>query len=212
MRRLIAAHAREYPDGDWRPFNDIPYDREVSSLQRDWLPCIFDQDPPATVPIAGLWFGLFNPVRDKNGQSEEVTDMYVAGALTFDLDAESLWAFRPAYFPEGRYAHSEVLADIHRASYGSPEGLGVTAEQYLCLGYISFALKFLLADVDLSHVVRSHDSVGVAVGWDSGDPMYVGFVTQDGFTIRDPLQAIAGIQRRQEAFDRRLREIYGDRS
>lgn len=205
MRCLIDAHAKEYPDGDWTPYYDIEYDREIPYLQRNWFPAVIESDPPANIPVAGLWFGLFHPIRDR----ETVADFYVAGARQFELDGDSNWAVGPEYFPDGRYANSSVLANIYRAAYGSPEGLSNDAEQYLCLGYVSFAIKFILADVDLNQILGMDDRVGVAVGWDAGDPIYIGFVTRQGFQVRDPQAAIAGLQKRQQEFDKWFNEKYG---
>jgi hypothetical protein len=209
MRALIDAHAEQYPDGDWSPYYEIPYDSEIPYLQKDWFPPVITNDPPARVPVAGLWFGLFEPVKVHGQNRETVADFYVAGARQFTLDGSQGWAVSPAYFPEGRYANSEVLAAIYRAAYGNPGGLGVDAEQFLCLGYVAFALKFILADVDPGLILSSADPVGVAAGWDSGDPYYFGFMTRDGFQVRDPKEAIGGIKKQQGEFDA-LRENIDD--
>jgi hypothetical protein len=206
MRALIDALAKEHPEGDWSPYYDLPYDREVPVLQRDWFPSVIANDPPAAVPVAGLWFGLFEPIRGRGRNRETVADFYVAGARQFELDGSSEWAVRPAWFPDGRYAGSNVLAAIYRLAYGKPGGLGNDAEEYLCLGYVAFALKFILADIDFGLIVAGDAPVGVAAGWDSGDPYYVGFLTRSGFQIRDPKEATAAIQKRQAAFDAWLRE------
>jgi len=210
MRALIDAHAREYPKGDWSPYYEILYDGEIAYLQKDWFPSVIANDPPAELPVAGFWFGLFEPIRRRGGTRETVADFYVAGAREFVLDGSNDWAGGPEYFPEGRYAHSGVLAAIYRAAYGKPGGLGVDAEQFLCLGYVAFALKFILADIDLELVLGSADSVGVAAGWDAGDPYYLGFITRDGFQVRDPKEAIAGIKKRQEEFEAWFREKFGE--
>jgi hypothetical protein len=210
MRALIDAHAKEYPDGDWSPYYEIHYDREIPYLQKHWFPPVIANDPPAKVPVAGFWFGLFQPVRVRGRNRETVTDFYVAGARQFILDGSLDWAVSPEYFPEGRYANSGVLASIYRAAYGKPGGLGVDAEQYLCLGYVAFALKFILADVDLGLILDSENPVGVAAGWDAGDPYYLGFITREGFQLRDPKEAIAGIKKRHQEFEARFRAKYGD--
>jgi hypothetical protein len=209
MRALIDAHAKEYPDADWSPYYEIPYDSEIPYLQKGWFPSVIANDPPARIPVAGLWFGLFQPVKGIGRNRETVADFYVAGARQFILDGSQDWAVEPEYLPEGRYADSGVLAAIYRAAYGKPGGLGVKAEQYLCLGYVAFALKFILADIDLGLILSSSNTVGVAVGWDSGDPYYLGSITRDGFQVRDPKEAIAGIKKRQEEFETWFCEKYG---
>jgi hypothetical protein len=200
MRALIDAHAKVYTEGDWSPYYNIPYDSEIN-LQKDWFRNVVSNDSPAKVPVAGLWFGLFNPVKTTGQNHETVVDFYLSGAEQFKLDGGIGWAVKPEYFPEGRYAHSEVLANIYRTAYGMPGGLEGDAEQFLCLGYVAFALKFILADIDPALIMGSANPVGVAAGWDSGDPYYYGFITQDGYQVRDPKEAISGIEKQQEEFN-----------
>lgn len=201
MRSLIDAHAKEYPNGDWSPYYEIAYDREIPFLQKDWFRSVITNDPPAKMPVAGFWFGLFQPVRGGGRKREVVADFYVSGARQFSLDGGQDWAVSPEYFPEGRYANSGVLASIYRAAYGKPGGLGNKAEEFLCLGYVAFALKFILADLDVGLILASEKPVGVAAGWDSGDAYYLGFITRQDFQVRDSQEAIAGIKKRQEEFD-----------
>jgi hypothetical protein len=208
MHALIDAHVKEYPNGDWSPYYRIPYDSEIPVLQKLWFPSVIANHPPAKVPIAGFWFGLFNPVIGKGQHRETVADFYVSGSREFILDAESDWAVSPAYFPEGRYANSVVLKSIYQEA-NKAGGLGGDAEQFLCLGYVAFALKFILAELELNQILASDKPVGVAIGWDSGDPYYIGFITADGFHVRGPQQAIAGIKKRLEEFDAWFQSKYG---
>lgn len=200
MRLLIDAHAEVYPDGNWSPYYSIPYDGEIRYLQEHWLRTVITNQPPAKVPVAGLWFGLFHPVKLIGGKHETVTDFYLSGADRFVLDGGIDWAVRPKYFPEGRYAHSEVLAAIYRTAFGEPGGLEVDAEEFLCLGYVAFVLKQVLSEIDPELIVSSAEPVGVAVGWDAGDPYYYGFLTRDGFQIRKPSEAIEGIKKQRQEF------------
>lgn len=217
MLKLIDRHAEVYPNGNWQPFYAIPYDHEIPHLQREWFPSVIENDPPASVPIVGLWFGLFHPEVGERRERATVTDFYVAGARQFELDASSDWAVSPDYFPEGRYAESSVLGAIHHAAYGprgllggEVVGLRNEAEQYLALGYVAFALKVILMDVDLALMLGSKEPVGVALGWDSSSyPLYLGFVTRKGFQVRNSQDAIAGIKRQQEEFAAWFKEEYG---
>src|SRR5262245_63224428 len=77
----------------------------------------------------------------------------------------------------------------------------------LSFGYVAFVLQFILAEIDPALILSSADPVGVAAGWDSGDPYYYGFITQDGFEVRDPNEAISGIKKQQEEFDTNLGNI-----
>jgi hypothetical protein len=212
MRRLIEVHAKEYPTGDWSPFLDLPYDQEAAQLKQNWLPEMFLHRAPSSLPAAGLFFGLYQPEVGRGRKRETVADFYVAGTRQFDLDSEGDWAVQPAYFPRGRYANSQILADIYRRAYGTPNGLGNQAEQYLCLGYVAFLIPVLLAGITNKWIVKGEGEIGIAAGWDSGEPLYLGMFTKQGFRVRDPQEAIAGIQKRTEEFERQFQERFGKQS
>jgi hypothetical protein len=201
MQRLIDIHAQDMPSGNWQPYRELPFDSEVSRLARDWFPRVIADDPPLRVPVKGLFFGLFEPIID----GEAVADFYVGGSSRFEIDSEWDWAVRPAYFPELRYANSPILAGIYRLAYGQPDGLKNDAEESLCLGFVAFSAKQFLAEADYTLIVPSNGSVGVAVGWDSGTPLYIGEITPDGFKVRDAAEAIVGIEKR----DKELEELLG---
>jgi hypothetical protein len=206
--KVIAAREQDVPHADWAKFRALRYDSELPYLRDEWLSRAFQKEPPVNLPVTGLWFGLFNPIRDK----EAVTDFYVSGSASYELDSPGAsWASNPDYCPEGRYAHSRLLRSIYRIAYGSKSGLGNDAEQFLCLAYVAFAVKRLLFGIDRSLVVRARHSVGVAVGWDSGDPLYIGTVTRDGFHPRSPEEAIRSLQARWERFEKWFEERYGQK-
>jgi hypothetical protein len=93
------------------------------------------------------------------------------------------WAIRPAWWPTARYARSVVLADIYRIAYRKG-GLGNDAEYPLCLGYGAFAVRDLLGKVEPSLFLGESDSVGVAVGFDSGDFVLLGKLGPSGLSRR----------------------------
>ena len=55
-----------------------------------------------------------------------------------------------------------------------------------CLGYGAFAVRELLTSVDPALFLGGADSLGVAVGFDSGDFVLLGELTADGLTPIDP--------------------------
>src|SRR5690242_1919484 len=96
MQRLIDAHHRERPDGDWEPYRRLPFDDEAVRLSLDWFPAVIADDPPVKVPVRGLFLGLFQPVVERR----TVADFYLGGASQFEEDSSSFdWAVNPAYFP-----------------------------------------------------------------------------------------------------------------
>ena len=86
MQALIDAHARQYPDGDWGPFYSIDYDQEIASLRRDWFGTMIVKWPPAAVPVAALYFGLFHPALWPDPVSNYATDFRVGGSCQFSTN------------------------------------------------------------------------------------------------------------------------------
>jgi hypothetical protein len=69
---------------------------------------------PVPTSTKAFYFGLYNPCHD----GEQTANLYLAGADQFDEEDETLeWACDPAYFPAGRYSHSEILRDVYAIAY-----------------------------------------------------------------------------------------------
>lgn len=188
MTALIDRCDAECPHPDWAAFRELPFG-DVSPLL-DWVQTPFRDEPPEA-PLKGLWFGLFNPCPD--GRTP-VADIYVCGSERFEPDPDdNSWAVGPDWWPEFRYARSGVLAQIYRIAYRQgqttaerEECLENNAEYPLCLGYGAFAVRELLAQVEPSLLLGPSESIGVAVGFDSGDFVLLGTLTSDGLTPISP--------------------------
>ena len=182
MSALIDKCEKSRPHVDWSKLRELPY----SDLQplEDWIRRVFSKGRSRR-PLKGLWFGLFNPCPDGR---HPVAEIYVCGSDRFDPDPEdNSWAVGPKWWPKGRYAESKILADLYRISYRQRAGasaqkdcLGNDAEYPLCLGYGLFAVKKLLEKMEPALILGKSDSIGVAVGFDSGDFVLVGRMTKDG--------------------------------
>jgi len=188
MAGLIDQCETAQPHQDWAKLRTLPYG-DMSQLL-NWITRPFREEPPA-VPLHGLWFGLFNPCPDG---STPAADIYVCGSERFDPDPDdNSWAVGPDWWPDSRYANSTVLADIYRVSYRQGAGvveqkacLGNDAEYPLCLGYGAFAVRELFGRVAPSMVLGNANSLGIAVGFDSGDFVLLGRLISDGLIPIDP--------------------------
>lgn len=174
MRRLIDRCAKSLPHRGWDKLRQLHYD-DVASL-RSWIECVLVNEPP-TSDLRGLWFGIFNPQYG----GRPTADFYVSGSDRFDGKSESNdWACGPTWWPDGRYARSEILDSIYRIAYNGRDGLGNDAEYPLCLGYTALVVRDLLNNLDPRIVLNSVGPVGVAVGFDSGDFIVLGRYTREG--------------------------------
>jgi hypothetical protein len=173
MERLIAQCASQNPHPQWQRLEALPF--EDTSAFRDWIERPFRFDPPPE-PLAGLWFGLFNPVYE----GTVVADLYVCGSNRFEPNLEDNdWAVGPDWWPEHRYANSSVLASVYKIAY-ERGGLGNDAEYPLCLAYAGLVVRDLLKSEVARVILESAGRVGVAVGFDSGDFVLLGRVVETG--------------------------------
>jgi hypothetical protein len=188
MTALIDQCEAACPHPDWARLRTLPY-ADLSPLL-EWIHTPFRNEPPPG-HLKGLWFGLFNQCPDGHTPG---ADIYVCGSGRFNPDPDdNSWAVGPDWWPANRCANSAVLADIYRIAYrhGAPLGeqkmsLVNDAEYPLVLGYAAFAVRELLGQVDRLLVLGHSDSVGVAVGFDSGDFVLLGQLTSSGLNPIDP--------------------------
>lgn len=173
MDRIIAKCEKGHPHDDWAKIAALPYEN-LDDL-REWIEKPFREEP-SKKKLAGLWFGLFNPVYTR----KPVADIYVCGSTRFDPSPDdNSWAGRPDWWPEGRYAHSAVLAKLYKIAYRK-DGLANDAEYPLSLAYGGLAVRELLRTAEPSVFLGKSPSLGVAVGFDSGDFVLVGKLNKAG--------------------------------
>ena len=173
MDRVIAKCMKAHPHDDWEKLAALPYE-DLDDL-REWIEKPFREEP-SKKKLAALWFGLFNPVYGK----KPVADIYVSGSVRFEPSPEdNTWAVGPAWWPESRYARSAVLSKLYSIAYRK-NGLANDAEYPLCLAYGGLVVRDLLRELDPSIVLGKSSSLGIAVGFDSGDFVLVGELTKTG--------------------------------
>ena len=177
MGEIISICSRDVPHADWSRLSALDYDRDVASLA-SWIGGVF-QRQPAPFPIQGLWFGLCNPTED----GKVWADVYVGSVAQYAADDEELsWIWKgERHYPDDAYAHSASLRSIYEISYAADGGLGNDAEWPLCLAFGAFAARSLLRGQSTRLVASTAPRIGVAVGFDSGDMLKIGELTERGF-------------------------------
>lgn len=174
MEHIITHCERQHPHPDWERIRALDVDRDVQQLER-WLTHLFQTEAPPP-EMTGFWFGLFNPYR--GGQPS--SDLYVA-ANPYDADNGD-WPCNPAWFPKGRYAHSQVLASIYSIAYGASEGALMNDASYpLNLAFAALSVRTLAQKLDGSLLLAGSQERTFVVGFDSGDEMVIGKLHPGGF-------------------------------
>lgn len=153
---------------------------------------VLSSDPPGA-SITGLWFGLFNPIR----QGVPTADLYVAGS-PYDSDNEE--GNIPLHWrPASEEAGSPVLHGIYRIAYpdflahgDSTEAakeayreamkrlLGNDAEYPLCLAYAALAVRWLATQLEPELLLGGATERVLVTGFDSGDYICIGALTESG--------------------------------
>ena len=173
MDRVIARCAGKTPHLDWKELAALPYE-DLSKL-RKWIQRPFRLEP-SRMPLKGLWFGLFNPIY----RGKAVAELYVCGSKRFHRKPiDNSWAVGPDWWPEERYSHSMLLAKLYAIAYRDG-GLGNDAEYPLCLAYGSLAVRDLVRSIDPAVFLGVSKSLGIAVGFDSGDFVLIGRLSHRG--------------------------------
>lgn len=174
MKELIAYCGQAVPHDDWAAFEGLMFDDDIDHLET-WLGGLLAKEAPGD-GIDGLWFGLFNPI---DGRGQPTADLYAAGGRYDPSDPE--WMCELEWLPKGRYARSQALRGIYRLAYQKGQGgLGNAAEYPLCLAFAGIATRTLAER--LGDALRGSASRrGLTVGYDSGDWLCLGTLTEAGF-------------------------------
>jgi hypothetical protein len=176
MHELLDWCASHRPHPDWERFRALDFAADLPKL-RGWLGHVLHTQPPDR-SITGLYFGLYNPVYGDDGP---VADMYVAGGIHDSGDW--LTSVRAHWFPEGRYAHSELLAQVYRVANSSEGSLGSEAEYPLVLGFGVLATKHLCQAFAEQFLSGGRDVLWITAGFDSGDVLTLGKLTPTGLAM-----------------------------
>lgn len=180
MGEIIGICSRDVPHSDWSRLSVLDYDGDITLLA-SWIPGVFEREP-APFPIQGLWFGLTNPTEN----SKVWADMYVGSVGQYEpADTEFGWIWKKGkrHYPENSYAHSSSLRSIYEIAYADPGGLGNDAEWPLGLAFAAFAVRSLLRGQTVGLVASTAPRIGVVAGFDSGDMLKIGELTETGFAI-----------------------------
>jgi hypothetical protein len=174
MSQVIDACEAGYPHHGWRVLRDLPYQDEVSGL-RSWIPQVLSKEAPP-FEVRGVWIGIGNYVFG----DRETSDMHFIGSATYDIhDSDQNWAVYAKYRPQCGDARSAVLDSIYDIAYRRYPDLKNEAEWSLCLAYAAFAVAEILRTETPSYF-GSHHEVGIVVGFDEGDSVTIGSVSDSG--------------------------------
>jgi hypothetical protein len=165
MQVVINECAEQRPHSDWSRLANIDFNADDQKIEL-WLGGAI-LDPTATHRREGLWFGLFNPIF----AGKPTADIYVSAAPDYD-QVSIEWACDIEKRHAGSCLESKILKEIYSIAYESSGGLNNDAEYPLVLAYGGIVAHTALLTMAATYL--SAEFRGAAVGFDSGDFLFLG--------------------------------------
>ena len=176
MAQLIDFCADQESWQGWSALCKLDFAADEKRLKR-WLQGVLTKEPPQK-SINAFWFGLFHPIVE----DKATCGLYMAGSKNFDAADETFdWACDPDYFPNGRYAKSQVLDEIYRKVDKAKRSVSEYGEYVLCLGFGGLIIKTLADRIGPETWLGNSKARAVAIGFDSGDGILLGSITKTGW-------------------------------
>ncbi len=176
MAQLIDFCADQESWQGWSALRKLDFAADEKRLKR-WLQGVLTKEPPQK-SINAFWFGLFHPIVE----DKATCGLYMAGSKNFDAADETFdWACDPDYFPNGRYAKSQVLDEIYRKVDKAKRSVSEYGEYVLCLGFGGLIIKTLADRIGPETWLGNSKARAVAIGFDSGDGILLGSITKTGW-------------------------------
>lgn len=175
MDAVIEQGSRSLPHKDWDRIRAVAWEKEVALIAA-WLIVTLVKEP-APFPIRGLWFGICNVTYGDDPMS---MDLFLGAMAQWDpADQDCQWVHgKQRHFPANGYLRSKVLAEVY-AIANEDGGLGNDAEYPVCLAFAALAVMNMTQKVWMGRVLDIKVPVGIAVGFDGGDVMRVGYWQND---------------------------------
>lgn len=167
-------YCREHcPSPAWQELRNLDFQQDVSRLT-DWLRTVLTSEAPGA-DIEALWFGLRSTPQERDL-------LYLAGSDYFDLQDHG-WVRFPIYWPANRRADSPVLQQIHQALRKAGGQVFSLGWYVLCLGYACLAVAEACKAIDPAILLGPREKRYVAVGFDGGDFVALGWVDRNGWHV-----------------------------
>lgn len=148
--------------------NALDFESDIDSIKKI-IANIIESHPPKK-KIKGYWFGIF--------ETTEGYQAYLVGSSKASLNDETAeWAVEPEYVPENRYIESTVLKILPQIESGTED----IAIRYFSLWYLMVTVSIFCKKS--SHALLNSNKCIITVGYDSGDFINVGQITEKSFEL-----------------------------
>lgn len=182
---LLAAQRHLLPAPVADAIGKLDVDGDIAHLV-DWLAKLLTAEPPSKA-IMAFYFGIVD--RASSAYASPRSDLYLCGSDWFNPEDEDFeWAVDPAYFPDGRYAGSDVMAALDELE----QRHNFVARGFLTTLYAIAAVHEFARRVGPDLMLRAGKrgkvaGRGVAVGHDSGGAWLLGAFAPKGWVRIDEI-------------------------
>jgi len=179
MTRLCDIFKEGNEDVAWDNILSLDYEADYKK-QLKWLENLYKEDPPGK-DVCILSFGTFEAYDDES--EESCFRLYLSGNTEYDPNDEEggIWACDPPYFPEMRYADSEIMKELHKIAEKSNEAIFELIDCYISLGYAGLLAVELCKSECGKLMLGERDMIHVSVGQDEGTYDVIGEIRKDGW-------------------------------
>ncbi|MCL6430698.1 MAG: hypothetical protein K6V36_07515 [Anaerolineae bacterium] len=172
-------YCREHcPSSIWEELRHLDFEEDVVRLT-NWLRAVLTSEPPGA-EIEALWFGLRSTPQERDL-------LYLAGSDYFDLEDHG-WVRFPIYWPASRRADSRVLQRIHQSLRKAGGQVFSLGWYVLCLGYACLAVAEACRTIEPDILLGTRDKRYIAVGFDGGDFVALGWVDKSGWHVLEAVE------------------------
>lgn len=180
-RTLLKEAAAMQPADVWKTLEGLDVGDDLA-YREIWFKMLLRTEPPPE-SVRAFWFGIFDRSGEKKGES--LATLYACGSERYELENryDFDWAVNPKWFPERRYASSDILDAISREANRMKSGeLREALSYFLTLGYASLLVRFTVGAISKAKApYLSRTKRPLAVGFDSGDGVFIGVVSHSGW-------------------------------
>lgn len=169
----------QIPHPSWSELGSFDAEDEIRHA-RQWMPRALNR-APCPFPVRGAFFGL-SEFQDATGA--DYADLYFGLMGDYHpADIQARWLHRgPRYYPENCYLRSSALKRGGMiCQSGDPDFvLGAPGHIVFSLSFAALLLRHVL-DGAVFALLHGTREIGLACGFDSGDLLRLGELTETGF-------------------------------
>lgn len=179
IQEVISFSEKHLPHKAWSKLRGINYSK--MDIENEWLQKVLKNEP-IPLSINGLYFGLFNPMREY--EHEEIgytSDLYIGGTSNFDTTDPNYSFFQDLeYLPLQSNAFSKIIHHITTITLIEEDSHNFP-EYILSIVFTVYFIFNFFNNPDNIGLMNTDQEMFIACGFDSGDIITIGKINSAKF-------------------------------